>query len=80
METRELDRQIQRTKKDEERQQKLASVSKDFDLRDRWCGIRQMKTQYKPVPYAQEDKHGTHIMMRTRAESTAKYLSAQIWG
>ena len=77
---RNLDQEIQRTKRSENKTRRLNAVSKDLDLRDRWCGIRYMKQQYKPVPYQQENSEGRHITYRNRAEGAARHLRERQWG
>ena len=31
-------------------------IDKDLDVREKWAGIRQLKTPYKPIPYSQKRK------------------------
>ena len=51
-----------------------------MDLRDKWLGIRQLKSEYQPNPYNRKRKNGTHIPLEKRAEEAAKYLQKEQWG
>ena len=47
----------------------METIDKDLDPREKWAGIRELKTPYKPIPYAQRRKDGTKIKIVDRAES-----------
>ena len=46
----EIDKEVQATRRRERRDHIRNSVAKDLDLRDRWTGIRNMRKEYKPIP------------------------------
>lgn len=55
-------------------------MSKDLNIRDKWCGLRAFKTYYKPIPYQQQDRNQTNILAINEAEAAAHSLSKDIWG
>ena len=36
----------------------LETIDKDLDVREKFAGINELKTSYKPIPYAQKGKDG----------------------
>ena len=59
----------------------IKTISKELDIRDRWAGIRRIKSKYQPQPYNRTDKYtGIHVHMKQRAEKAAEYLSKEQWG
>ena len=48
----------------------IRALSKDLDVRDRWMGIRQLKSDYNPSPYNRKEMHGKHIPKQFIAEKT----------
>ena len=48
----ELNKEVYKQRKREQKIEKLESVSKDLDVRNKWLGIRYMKKDHKPIPYA----------------------------
>ncbi len=55
-------------------------VDKDLDFRERWAGIRGIKKDYTPTPYARKHKQGQIVANPRRAETAAQYLSEDHWG
>ena len=58
----------------------IKSLDKDLDIRDRWLGIRQLKSKFAPTPYHNRDKQGKHIPWKERAQTAAEHLSQNQWG
>ena len=54
-------------------------MSIDLDLRDRWAGIRRLKSNYTPKPYFQTNEDGTTVKYHEQAEGSAKYLTNLLW-
>ena len=54
----ELNKEIYKQRKREHTIKKLESVKKDLDVRTKWLGIRYMKKEHKPIPYALQKKEG----------------------
>ena len=48
----------------------METIDKDLDPREKWAGIRELRKQYKPIPYAQK-KDGRKIKTKDRAEAAA---------
>ncbi len=47
----------------------IETIDKDLDVRERWAGIRSIKSKYRPQPYNRTDKYGgKHVHMKERAE------------
>ena len=53
-----LTKEFRKSKKADKTQMMLDALDKDFDLRDKWLGIRQLKTEYRPQPYYRKDEKG----------------------
>ena len=51
----------------------------DFDIREKFAGIRELKTPYKPIPYAQKRKDCKKVKIRDRAEAAANFFEFEIW-
>ena len=62
---------IKKWKQYERMQHVLEIIDKDLDVRETWAGIGELKTPYKPIPYAQKRKDGTKIRIGDRAEEAA---------
>ena len=56
------------------------SLDKDVDIRDKWMGIKSLKSEYKTMPYSRKTKGGKHIHKKQRAEMAAQYLEKEQWG
>ena len=55
----------------------IKALDKDLDIRDRWLGIRQLKQDYQPNPYARRATEGIHITQKQRAQQAAEYLNIE---
>ncbi len=76
-----LTKQIRKSKGKDKRDGVLKTITKELDVRERWAGIRRIKSKYQPQPYNRTDKYsGKHIHMKQRAERAADYLSQEQWG
>ncbi len=75
-----LDKRFRKSKKEDKTNMIIKTLDKDLDVRDRWLGIRQLKQQYQPNPYARTNSAGMHITQRQRAQQAANYLSGEQWG
>ena len=58
----------------------IKTIDKDLDIRDRWLGIRQLKQEYQPNPYARRTPGGQFIKQNQRAQQAANYFSKEQWG
>ena len=75
-----LSREFRKSRKQDRKDRVIEGLSKDLDLRERWLGIRELKSKYNPNPYHNKDKQGNHIQWKDRAEKAAEHLSTQQWG
>ena len=50
------------------------SISNELDLRDKWLGIRNMKTKRAPQVFERNNRHGKPVSLGLQAEATADYL------
>ena len=55
-------------------------VAEDLDPRDRWLGLKCLRKDIDPIPYAMKDKPSKRVPMRGRAQAAAEYLAEKIWG
>ena len=74
-----LTKQIRNSRRQEKRRSQLEATRHDLDLRDRWLGIRQLKSDFKPAPYSLKDQDGKVVPKYKRAETAAKYLAEKHW-
>eukprot|EP00959_Pyramimonas_sp_CCMP1952_P199602 4175202-Pyramimonas_sp.AAC.1 len=51
-----------------------------MDVRDRWIGLRRMRSEYTPQPYAYKKANGAPVPLHERAEEAAKHLATKQWG
>ncbi len=58
-EAKEIRKKIKKFKQLEREEYIMETIDKDLDVRDKWSGIRELKTPYKPIPYSQRRKDGT---------------------
>ena len=72
-EVKEITKQIKKWMEHERKEFIHVTIDKDLDVRSKWAGIRQLKTPYKPIPYAQKRKGGTQIRVKDRAEEAATF-------
>ena len=75
-----LDKRFKRSKKGDKTNRIMNTIDKDLDIRDKWLGIRQLKKEYQPNPYARTNRKGTFIRQDQRAQEAAKYFSKEQWG
>ena len=76
-----LTKEFRKSKAKDKREGVIKTIAKELDIRERWAGIRRLKSKYQPQPYNRTDKHsGMHIHMKQRAEKAAEYLSKEQWG
>ena len=54
-------------------------LDKDLDLHDKWLGLRRLKQEYKPNPFALKDEAGLFVPKNERAEAAAQYLAYKQW-
>ena len=55
------------------------SISNELDLRDKWLGIRNMKTKRAPQVFERNNRHGKPVSLGLQAEATADYLEQDQW-
>ena len=75
-----LSRELRKQKRKDKSERVLEALSKDLDIRDRWLGIRELKSKYNPTPYHNRTKQGEHVKWSDRAQKAAEYLSSHQWG
>eukprot|EP00973_Karenia_brevis_P016768 2296419-Karenia_brevis.AAC.1 len=51
-----------------------------MDIRDKWMGIKMLKSTYNPIPFTRKTSNGQYVNFSYRAEHTAKYLAEVQWG
>jgi hypothetical protein len=71
---------IKKSIRNDRRQANLAMVENDLDTRDRWLGLRCLRKDFEPIPYALKDKNKQHVPMERKAQAAADFLAEQIWG
>ena len=69
-----------KTKRADKRKQQLAMVKEHLDERDIWMGIRWMKNDYKPRPFARKGQNKDYVPIEAIAETAACYLKNEHWG
>ena len=57
----------------------METIDKDLDVREKFAGLRELKTPYKPIPYSQRRKDGTKVKIRDRAEAAVQFFEQEIW-
>ena len=70
---------IRKCAKRDRKQHIMDTVKEELDIRDKWMGLRQMKTGYKPKTFAKCDKDGHPVRLSEQAEATAEYLASVHW-
>eukprot|EP00975_Prorocentrum_lima_P000169 38838-Prorocentrum_lima.AAC.1 len=55
-------------------------IHDELDCRDRWLGLRQLKTAYSPSPYSRTTATGTHVSPSQVPHQAALYLAHEHWG
>ena len=58
----------------------IDSLDKDLDVRDKWLGLRNLRSNYNPHPYSRTTKHGEHVHTKQRAQKAAEDLGTTQWG
>ena len=58
----------------------METLEKDLDVRDKWLGIKRLKSTYRPMPYDRNDETGKHVRKKERAVFAARYLKIKQWG
>eukprot|EP00975_Prorocentrum_lima_P049022 10258069-Prorocentrum_lima.AAC.1 len=51
-----------------------------MDVRDRWLGLRALKSNYAPTPYSRVTSTGSHVGPEHIAQKAADYLRDTHWG
>ena len=62
-----LTKKIRKDRKQDIKEHTVKTPDKNLDLRDRWLGTRQLKSNFAPTPYHNRDKQGKHIPWKDRA-------------
>ena len=75
-----LTKEFRKSRKEDKRQHILTTIGRDLDIRDRWLGIRELKSKYNPIPYHNKNEEGKHLAWTQRAQKASEYLSNQQWG
>ena len=68
-----------KTRRQEKKQAKIHAVRRDLDVRDKWLGIKRMKSTYKATPITFRDRHNRSIPYQRRAHVAAEYLAYNHW-
>ena len=75
-----LTKQIKKSIRNDRRQANIDMVAHDLDPRDRWLGLKCLRTAIDPIPYAMKDTNQQRVPMRRRAQAAAEFLADKIWG
>ena len=75
-----LTKRFRKSKQRDRKDYIIKTSSKDLDVKDRWMGIRQLKSTYNPQPYHRRTQKGQHIRLEQRAQMAAQYSGSQQWG
>ena len=62
----EKDKEFRKSRKKDKEQLIKESLDRDLDARERWMGIRRLKSDYKPQPFQRNDERGKPV---TRSKS-----------
>ena len=62
------------------RAQVLEETSHTLDVKDRWLGLKRLRSEYVPKVYEKADMHGTPHPPSEHAQITAEYLRDRQWG
>jgi hypothetical protein len=55
-------------------------INAELSNKDRWGGLRIVKSDYKSKRYAKRDRHGDLVDIDRRAEATKESLEQVQWG
>eukprot|EP00969_Alexandrium_andersonii_P062179 2739639-Alexandrium_andersonii.AAC.1 len=75
----EANKELKKSKRRDKRRDILNTVAGELDVRDRWLGVRRMRSKYAPNPYCRRDAEGKHVPKEMQAEACAKYLETVVW-
>ena len=78
----ELKKEIFKQRKIEQTIKKLESVKSDIDVTSKWLGIRYMKEDHKPIPYAirkSENGRKDIVKIKDKAEVATTHLENTFW-
>ena len=50
-----------------------------MSLKEKWCGIKLLKQDYKPMLYAKKDRFGNYTTLEGRAQATAEHRAEEQW-
>ena len=78
-EAHDLWRQAQKQRRKGKRQNAEELVQHDMDIRDRWLGIKALKSDYNPLTYSNRTATQTHIPKAQRQSAAATYLANIQW-
>ena len=62
------------------RKQATDEIDEAVDDKGRWKGIKFMKRDYQPTPYALKDNNGKLVPPSQQADTIATYLEQDHWG
>eukprot|EP00975_Prorocentrum_lima_P020913 4400842-Prorocentrum_lima.AAC.1 len=74
-----LTKDLRKQNKWERKQALIYSVRKELDVRDQWLGLRQLKREFTPTPFAKKTAQGHHVKMEEAAQQAASYLQDRHW-
>ena len=74
-----LNKRSRKSKKEDKTNMIIKTIDKDLDIRDRWLGIRQLKQECQPNPYARRTQEGKFIKQNQRAQEAANYFGKEQW-
>ena len=75
------DQRIRKQRKHEKKEHQKHITRRDLDVRDRFLGIKQIKSEFQPITYHfKHHKHKQRVTITENAEYAAKYLQDVTWG
>ena len=75
-----INKQIRRQLATDKKSWTLDTVDRDLSIKDRWLGLKQMKSKFQPQMYEKYDMEGKRALPKDHARVTAEYLHAKQWG
>lgn len=55
------------------------TLTDSIDIRNKWMGIKQMKSTYSPKPYEKQSSRGERLPFAHQAEAVATHLANDVW-
>ena len=72
-------KQIKRMARRDKRKWKQQRVKRTMGSKEKWEGIKTLRSEFKPTLYAKRDRFGNYTSLERRAHATAEYLAEEQW-